>query len=45
MIIETRVYAAEEVFRLQEANRKGDPGRTLQLKEEGMGWLPMQEGS
>jgi hypothetical protein len=44
MIIETRVYAAEEVFRLQEANRKGDPGRMLQLKEEGNGMATYARG-
>lgn len=44
MIIETRVYAAEEVFKLQEANRKEGLGRMLQLKEK-MGLLPMPEVS
>lgn len=44
MIIETRVYAAEEVFRLQEANRKRGPGRMLQLKEEGNGTATYARG-
>lgn len=41
MIIETRVCAAEEVFKLQETIRKGGPGQDAPAEGEEVGLLPI----